>query len=60
MQHCFSRLVESVEEDIAKMTERIEPNDKVYYFVLVAYFLKFTRMYSRKNIENRKELQFYV
>jgi len=44
--------VAAVADDFIKETEKIEPNDKVYYFLLNAYFLKFTRIYCRKNIEN--------
>lgn len=43
--------MEAVEQEIQKESDRIEPNDKVYYFVLIAYFLKFTRLYCRHNIE---------
>jgi hypothetical protein len=27
----------------------LDPDDKIHYFVLVAYFLKFTRLYCRRN-----------
>ena len=52
MKHGFSKLIEAVEGDITRMTERVEPSDKIYYFVLIAYFLKFTRLYCRRNLDN--------
>lgn len=51
MTESFSTLINKVSGDIAKDSEKIEPNDKIHYFVLVAYFLKFARLYSKRKLE---------
>lgn len=51
LQHCFSRLVECAFNEMNK--EMVETDDKIHYFQVIAYFLRFTRLYCQKNIENK-------
>ena len=53
MQHYFSRLIDALQDEIARDSERIDPSDKINYFVLVAYFLKFNRIYCKRNIDKK-------
>jgi hypothetical protein len=43
--------VDAVQDEVSG--DSCEPSDRINYFVLVAYFLRFTRAYSRLNQKSR-------
>lgn len=50
VEHAYDKLIESLYEEIYKNTSRVEENDKIYYFVIMAFGLEVFRLnfYFRK------------
>lgn len=44
LEHCFSPIIESVFVDLYKESERLEPHDKVFYFLFQAFMFEFLRV----------------